>query len=66
MWANPQFYTNMFTFTKEIPNWIVHSLCIDFCKQIKKNYCEEENNLFLVSLFTFFEKRLPHFLPLGV
>ena len=63
----------LFIFTKEIPNGKHHFLCIDLCKQIDGNYCEEENNLFFEKLCCFFinifwKKSLQseNFLPLGV
>ena len=67
--VNPQFYADMFTFTKEILNGKVHFCALICPSKQTENYYEEENNLFFKNYFAFIihsSGNLQIFLPLGV
>ena len=69
MWVNPQFYADMFTFTKEILNGKVRIFCALICaNKLTENYCEEENNylFFERSCCFFVHKFWENFLPLDI
>ena len=54
MWVNPQFYADMFTFTKEILNGKVHFCALICASKYTENYCEEEDNLLFKKLCCLF------------